>query len=93
MLRFEECVDLDAINNLSNEEVDYLCELLGIDTDDCSERRYPALYITRHMVDGFTLEVEGFPKRRYIGYSLKEGISRYRYEFGLQRKKLDKVYL
>ena len=93
MVRFEDCINKDVLNNLSDGELNYLCKIFGIDTSNCQPREHPALYITKHMVDGFTLEVEGFPERRYIGYSLKDGISRYRHEFGLQHKKFDKVYL
>lgn len=40
-----------------------------------------------------SIEVEGYPKMRYLWYSNKEAEKRYREKFGLVGKKMEKYYL
>lgn len=51
------------------------------------------MYITHHMVDGFSIEVSGYPARRYIGYSQRDAESKYRKEFNLQHKHFEKYVI
>lgn len=59
---------------------------------DCIRRIIMEMYIGKS--NGWIIiEVEGYPRMRYLWYSTKEAEKRYREKFGLVGKKMEKYYL
>lgn len=59
---------------------------------DCIRRMIMEMYIEKS--NGWiSIEVDGYPRMRYLWYSKREAEKRYREKFGLVGKKLEKVQL
>lgn len=59
---------------------------------DCIRRTIMEMYIGKS--NGWiSIEVEGYPRMRYLWYSTREAEKRYREKFDLVGKKMEKYYL